>query len=111
MNMYNIPPDIREKEKIIGGIFTLTQLVFLIVGALVGAAVGWILFRITGSPVFSIIVGIIFILPFIPFAFVTIPSMGDIELFQYVLYKYKFSRSQREFPNINENYRMRGGNV
>lgn len=106
--LYQIPPDIHEKEKIIGGIFTLTQFIFIVIAAVVGIGLGMILYGMTASFIAMIIGIAIGALPFIPFGFVKIRKMGDIELFQYLKYKIQYKMSIKEYKNINENYR--GGN-
>lgn len=104
-SFYSIPPDTREKERIIGGIFTVSQLIFLIIGLIVGSALAILAFKTTKNLVFTLIMLAIGIAPFVPFAFVKIKKMGDIELAQYLLYKYKYRHSQHRFLNYNENFR------
>lgn len=104
---YQVMPDIREKEKIVGGKFTLTQTVFLGLGVVAGGALGILFYNLTHSVILSIAMIIVGALPFIPFAFIRIERMGDMELFFYLLIKYKFSKGQRVFLNINENKKQR----
>ena len=102
--VYEVSPDIREKEKIFGGILTLTQTVFLALGVLVGGGVVLLLFNSIGA-IPAIILGVICGVPFLPFAFIKVQSMGDIELFQYCLIRLKYWRSQKEYVNVNDHYR------
>ena len=49
MRKYYIPPTIKEKEKIIGGILTLGQFAFLITGLVIGIVLAVFIFVITDS--------------------------------------------------------------
>lgn len=102
---YKISGDIRKKEKIVGGLFTLTQTIFLGLAAVVGLGVGILAYNATQNLVFGIICIIIFASPFLPFAFVTIEKMGDMELAKYLWIRFKFRKSQKNFLNINEKYK------
>ncbi len=105
MRYYTIPPDTRGKEKIIGGIFTVSQFIFLVLGVLVGFAMVLLFFKLTNS---FIAAGIGFVLgvgPFVPFAFIKNHELGEMELFSYLRLKRKFKKSRKEYPNVNERYR------
>lgn len=104
---YQVMPDIREKEKIVGGRFTITQTIFLAVGVVVGGLLGVLIYNLTKSVVLAIITIAIGAAPFLPFAFITIEKMGKMELFFYLWIKFKFDRGQKVFININENKRKR----
>ncbi len=60
MQIYDMPPDTREKEKIVGGIFDLFQLAWIAAGAVLYALQAMILFRILGY--LCLITGLIFII-------------------------------------------------
>ena len=49
MRNYYIPPTIKEKEKVIGGILTIGQFLFLIVGLVIGLVLGVLLYTLTKS--------------------------------------------------------------
>lgn len=102
--LYDMPADIREKEKIVGGLFTLTQFIFLVIAAVLGIGSVLILQSLTSNLIFSLIVGIILAAPFMPFSFVKIRKYGDIELFNFVLIKLRFRHEIKKYTNINENY-------
>ncbi len=108
---YKIPPDIRGKSKVIGGIFTVTQLLFLVGGAISGGLFGIGAYNLSKSAIFAVIIGVVFAVPWIPFAFVKKHEFGDIELFTYLKYKLMFKHSNKEYLNINENYQKKGGDV
>lgn len=103
---YKISGDIRKKEKVVGGMFTLTQTIFLGLGVVVGGGVGIVIFNATRNVVLSLLCLILFASPFLPFAFVTIEKMGDMELARFLWIRYKFKKSQKTFLNINENYKQ-----
>lgn len=104
---YQIMPDTREKEKIVGGHFTLTQTIFLALGLVAGGGGALFTFKATNSLPLALIVLVLLALPFLPFAFVKIEKMGDKELFFYLLILLKHSQSQKVFINLNENKRNR----
>lgn len=105
MRYYPIPPDTRGKEKIIGGIFTISQFIFLIIGVILGFILVAVTFKMTNSFVVAGIAFIIGVGPFIPFSFVKKHELGEMELFQYLRLKQKFKKTRKVFPNINERYR------
>lgn len=108
MAQYPIPQDTREKEKIIGGIFTMTQFAFVAIGVALGLLLGLGAYSLTNSLTLTIIVIVLIIGLFAPFGFVTLPRYGDIELYQYVIMLIKYKKSNKDFLNISEN--CRGGN-
>jgi len=105
MAEYKMTPDIREKEKVVGGIFTITQTIFLGMGIIVGGGLGLLLWQLTGQFVIGIVGLFIGALPFIPFAFVTIRELGDMELFRYFVIRRRFNQSQRVYVNLNQKKR------
>lgn len=102
MAEYKMTPDIREKEKIVGGLFTISQTVFLGLGIVVGGGLGLILWQATGQLLIGLVALFIGALPFIPFAFVTISELGNMELFRYLVIRMRFRKSQRVFVNMNQ---------
>lgn len=104
MQYHQVPPDTRDKEKIFGGIFTLSQFIFLIIGVIVGALIGMMLYTMTGNLVVMAIAFVFGALLFVPFAFVKIRSMGDMELFRYVILRFKYTKRIKDMPHINTNY-------
>lgn len=84
MGMYQIPPDVKEKEKVIGGILNLVQFLWL----LGGLGLALLLFLATSGITGSLIVGLISALLGIgvslPFAFY---KKRDLSFFQYLKFK------------------------
>jgi len=104
MKQYQMPPDTRDKEKLFGGIFTITQFIALVVCICLGAGLGLLINMIIPS-VWSLIVGIILgAIVGAPFAFYKNRKMGDMELSKYLWLKFLFKRKVKEKIHINENY-------
>lgn len=103
MATYPIPPDIREKEKIVGGIFTVSQTLILVAGIAVSFLFINILYNLSGN----IVVGLIGAVPMLPVAWLALKKKheyGDVEMVQYFIFLHKFKKSRKEYPNINENF-------
>ena len=102
---YKVTPDIREKEKIVGGKFTWTQTVFIALALVCGLGLGFLAYTSTESLVLTLLGFVIGAAPFLPFAIITVEKMGKMELAKYLFIKFKFQRKQKTFLNINENMR------
>lgn len=93
-SIHAMPPDTREKEKIIGGIMDIYQFGFFIAGIL-GCAITTVgLFKFIGW--FSFILGIPFIVVGCIFAF---KKVGEMRLFTYLMYKFKYSKKIKCYVN------------
>ncbi|MEG1299611.1 MAG: PrgI family protein [Oscillospiraceae bacterium] len=105
-----VPADTRDKEKLFGGKFTLSQFIFIIMGIVFGGALG-LLFNLIIPHIISIIVGILIgVICFFPFGFYKVRKMGDIELAKYLYLKYLFNKKTKNIVHINENYlKFKGG--
>lgn len=95
--IYNIPPDTKEKNKLIGGVLNINQMFWLMGGGALGA-VFFILFSLgtenVAISIFFFLVGVSLSLPFVFY------KKGDLTLFQYISRKYKFN--QKTFRLINK---------
>ncbi|MBQ3420511.1 MAG: PrgI family protein [Romboutsia sp.] len=67
--IHNVPADVREKEKIVGGLLTIGQFAWVLAGFLLGLASLAGTFLLTKSLWLSIPVGAMFSLTGLPFAF------------------------------------------
>ena len=86
---YQVMPDIREKEKIVGGLFTITQTIPLALALICGGGLAVVTFSATQSIVMTVIVFIIGAAPFLPFAFIKIEKMDRSVLMTLHLLKLK----------------------
>ena len=96
MRAYPIPPDMNEKEKVIGGIFTLNQFFWLVGGFVIGALVFLTLAQAVGA-VPAFIVAFPFMLTGAPFA---LYKKKGLTLFQYLKLKREFKKKVKKLPNI-----------
>lgn len=106
---YIVPPDVRDDEKIVGGIFTKSQFMFLVIGFVAGMGLTIFLYSISKNFVvaaFGLITGLVVTAPF---AVIKVRSAGDMELFKYLVKKWKYSKRQKEYKNISDNFK--GGNL
>lgn len=95
MRIYSVPPDMNEKEKVVGGLLTLTQLFWIIGGLGIGGVVFSILYPLIGGQlavVFSLVVSTVGL----PFAFY---KKKELTLFQYISLKRKFKKGIHKLPN------------
>lgn len=99
MRSYTVPPDINEKEKIIGGILNINQFFWLLGGFILGAVMFIITFPLLGK--FSLVIGGIFALTGVPF--VIIKPKG-LTLYEYLKRKQKFKKKTKHLPNIKKDY-------
>lgn len=110
---YQIMPDIREKEKIVGGKLTLSQTIFVAVGVVIGGGVAMLLISNGVNIVFSILLGVILAIPPIFCGIKKFYEYGNIEYWRYILMILKYKSSTKKYVNVNENYkkylRVKGG--
>lgn len=94
MGWYQIPPDTREPDKIVGGILTLAQLAWIAGGLIIAAGVVVILKILL--PGYFWVVGLILIPCGVPFALI---KKKDMPLPKYLLLKLKFRQKPKYFIN------------
>lgn len=92
---YKVPPNMRIKEKIIGGILNINQFAWLAGGLLLGGVAFISLFPLIGA-IPSVIVAILIIPVGTPFAFY---KKNELTLFQYITLKRKFNKKTHKLPN------------
>lgn len=100
MRQYLVPPDMKEKEKIVGGILTITQFGWLAIGVVI-AAIIFVLFFNTLN-----LWGLIIAVPIglaigLPFAFY---KKKELTLFQYLKLQHEFNKKQKQLPNRKGEY-------
>ncbi|MDF2879520.1 MAG: hypothetical protein K0R54_77 [Clostridiaceae bacterium] len=102
MRVYNVPPDMNEKEKIIGGLFNINQFFWIVGGIGIGAtvfALCYLLFGGTGA----IILGLPLCFSGFPFA---IYKKNGLTLYQYITRKRKFKKKVHKLPNIRKEVKL-----
>lgn len=96
MSQYVVPPDIREKEKIIGGILNIYQMFWAIGGIVLGGSLFAIIYLVTKVAILAGIIGIIGIALALPFIFY---KKNDLTLYQIIFFNYKFKNKTKHLPN------------
>lgn len=95
MRSYFVPPDIAEKEKVIGGLLDITQFFWLLSGVGLGALLFFATFTISlGLATF---LGILALPIGIPFAFY---KKQDLPLYEYLKLKRAFKKKTKKLPNL-----------
>ena len=94
--IYNVPADVREKEKIIGGLLTIAQGAWLMGGFILGLGSFAGTYMFTGMVPLAIITGLPIACTGIPFAFF---KKNGIPLPTNIVRKYKFKRKSHKLIN------------
>lgn len=96
MSSYSMPPDTSAKEKLVGGLLDLGQLLFLLGGLAIGLAIGFLFKTFAGMP--GLVVGLIpGIILGLVFGFVKIKGLS---LLQYIRLKKKHKLKTKKLPNV-----------
>jgi hypothetical protein len=95
MQQYIVPPDMKEKEKIVGGVLTIYQFAWLGLGLLIAGLIFITLFSAMN------LYGLIIAVPIgsavgLPFAFY---EKEELTLFRYIYLKLKFRKKTKALPN------------
>lgn len=98
MSLYVVPPDMKEKEKIVGGVLTIAQFAWLMLGLVVTGAIFALLFGLMKG------YALILALPpglalGLPFAFY---KKEELTLFRYLYLKSRHKRKNKSLPNKKE---------
>lgn len=96
MNMYQVPPDTKEKEKVIGGLFDWGQFFWFLAGAGIGIIIFFVEMTITNVPLLAGIFGLMGVATTLPFVFV---KKRGMTLFSYLYYRNKLKRENAFLPN------------
>lgn len=98
MKMYTVPPNMNEKEKVIGGVLDINQFFWILGGMGVSATVFAMTFGIFGGTA-SLIISAPLLLLGTPFAFY---KKNGLTLFQFLSRKRKFKKKVKKLPNIKK---------
>lgn len=96
MNMYQVPPDIKEREKVIGGLFDWGQFFWFLAGAGIGIVIFATLYTLTGIPILAGIFGLLGISTSLPFVFI---KKKELTLFNYLYLKRKLKKQKGKLMN------------
>jgi|SRR5690625_1382901 len=99
MAVYQVPPDTKEKEKVIGGILNWNQFFWLLSGFVAGLILAFIGYSISGSVILSAILAVIGIASTVPFALI---KKLDMPLFTYLMRKRALRKKTKKLPNIRK---------
>lgn len=94
--VYNVPADVREKEKIIGGLLTLSQGAWLMGGFILGLGSFAGVYLLTKIVPLAIIAGLPTACTGVPFAFF---KKNGVALPTYIVRKYKFNKKSHKLMN------------
>lgn len=95
MRIYNVPPNMNEKEKVIGGILNINQFFWVLGGLVLGATVFAITFSIVGGT-FALFLGFLCCFSGLPFA---LYKKRDLSLYEYLYRKRLFKKKVKKLPN------------
>ena len=96
MAQYQVPPDTKDKEKVIGGLLNWIQFFWLLAGVVLAMLLAFIGYYFTKTIVISAILAVIGIGSSIPFALV---KKLDMPLFTYLLRKRQLSKKSVQLIN------------
>lgn len=93
--MYEVPPNINEKEKIFGGYFNINQVGWFILGLIIGIVLFLLTANILGKilSAFCFVIGVSTSLPFVFY------KKNGLTLFQLIILKNKFKKQQKIYLN------------
>jgi len=96
MMTYIVPPDMKEREKIVGGVLTIAQFAWLLGGFIIGGLIFILLYTPAGG-VIAMLVGLPIAAALgLPFAFY---KKNELTLFQYLWLKHIFNSKAKRLPN------------
>lgn len=98
MKMYAVPPNMNEKEKVIGGILNINQFFWILGGFAISAIVFALAFQL-GLRTGALIVAFPFLLTGTPFAFY---KKKELTLFRYFHLKKQFKNKVKKLPNMKK---------
>lgn len=96
MSMYRVPPDTKEKEKIIGGILNLQQFFWVLGGLAIGALIFTLTFPIFGLG-FSLFLTLVGVSSSLPFVFY---KKNGLTLFELIKYTRQHNKKTHFLPNV-----------
>lgn len=101
MNKYSIPTDMSETEKIIGGVLTLVQLFWIILGVAIGALGYFLTYKIIGVIAGGLLALVLSTTGF-PFAFYHVFAKNELTFFQMLRLRIKHKRKIKKLKNYRK---------
>lgn len=96
MSSYQVPPDTSAKEKVIGGILSIPQLIWVLIGIGAGVGIGSFLKLFMGQ--IGLVIGLI---PGLVFAFIfCFVKMHQLTMWQFITLSRKHKSRTKQLPNI-----------
>lgn len=99
MAQYQVPPDTKEKEKVIGGILNWTQFFWLLAGFVLGLVLVFLAFLTTKSIILCVIVALLGFGASVPFALV---QKMEMPLFTYLRRKRALKMKTKNLINMRK---------
>lgn len=99
MTVYQVPPDTKEKEKVIGGLLDWTQFFWLLAGFVLGMLLAFLVYLGTRSVFLSVLMGVIGFGPSVPFALV---KKMEMPLFTYLRRKHALKKKTKKLINMRK---------
>lgn len=94
MQTYDMPPDTREKEKVIGGVLNINQFGWIVGGLIILLVIILTTYKFLG--IISVFVGLPFVIIGIMFA---VRKKNDMTYFQYLRYKRRYKKTIKYYIN------------
>jgi len=96
---YQVPPDTNEKEKILGGMFTLAQTAWLAGGIIIAAIIFLVFGKTLGMGVGALFLAVPCLFLGAPFAFM---KKHELALFDYLRRSHEFKSITKRLPNYRK---------
>lgn len=100
--LYQVPPSTTEKEKILGGLLTLSQTAWIAGGLVLAAGVFFFGFTVLALNKAALFLAFPFLFTGVPFAFMKDKHSKEIPLFTYFVKKHQFNNSIKKLPNYRK---------
>lgn len=99
MAQYQVPPDTKEKEKVIGGLLNWVQFFWLLAGFVLALILAFIAYTLFESVIISIVMALIGFGTSVPFALV---KRMDMPLFTYLRRKHLLKKKTKNLINMRK---------
>lgn len=104
---WQVPPDTSAKEKIVGGVLTFNQLIWMILGLGIAAGLSLFLGTLLGMGIVGLIIGLIVGIGF--GCFFCFYKKNDIPIFTYMCLKRNHAKKVHHLPHHQRDKFLNGG--